>query len=108
MKLYLATAALLLFGSALQTPAQAQRVDAETAIDQLMQWTMEDIARQRTRGREADAAEEAQRKLPDLSQYGTPVESSPRRSTRAPPSNDMHCRTINLGDGDSATHCFSN
>ncbi len=106
MKLGLATAIVLLVSSALQTPAQAQRVHSETAIDQLMQWTMEDIARQRARAREADAAEEVRRNLPDLSQYGTPIETSPRRSSQPRPSNEIHCTTMNLGDGDSATHCF--
>lgn len=105
MRLVLASITLLAI-SAAQTPSHAQRVNPETAIDQLMQWSVEDIARRRARAREAEVAEEAQRRLPDLSQYGTPVETSPRRSSQSRPSNEIHCRTMDLGDGDSATHCF--
>ncbi len=105
MRLALALITLVTIVAA-ETPSQAQRVNLETALDQLMQWSVEDISRQRAKAREADAAEEAQRRLPDLSQYGTPAETSTRRSGQIRPSNEIHCRTMDLGDGDSATHCF--
>jgi hypothetical protein len=73
-------------------------------IEQLTQWMMEDIARQRAKVREQDAAEEARRQLPDLSQFGTAVDVSSPRHARS--SNENHCTTINMGDGDSATDCF--
>jgi hypothetical protein len=98
--------AVCLIGVASLSSAGAQQNPA-AGIDQLTRWTMEDIARQRAKVREQDAAEEAKRKLPDLSQFGTPAENvSPQHRRRARSSTDLHCTTMNLGDGDSATDCF--
>jgi hypothetical protein len=85
---------------------KAQQVDPSAVIDQLTRWTMEDIARQRATARQQEADDEAQHNLPDLSQYGTPVDVTRQQRKRPKPSNDIHCRTIDLGGGDSATDCF--
>jgi hypothetical protein len=75
------------------------------STEQLTQWVIEDIARQRAKVREQDA-EQARRNLPDLSQFGSPVATPPAHRNRARSSNEIHCTTINMGDGDSATDCF--
>jgi hypothetical protein len=63
----------------------------------------EALARQRTKAREQDAIDQANRNLPDLSKFGTPVDVPVAR--RAAPSHGLHCTTINMGDGDSETDC---
>jgi hypothetical protein len=85
-------------------------VGPNAVIDELTRWTLEGIARRRAREREEDAVAAARKNLPDFSQYGTPVDEelrryeAPKRSNT--PSRELHCHTINLGDGDSATDCF--
>jgi len=106
MKLGWLTASVCLFSFAPLAAAKAQQVDPSAVIDQLTRWTMEDIARQRARARQQEADDEARRNLPDLSQYGTPVEVPREARKRPKPSNEIHCRTIDLGGGDSATDCF--
>lgn len=98
------TTACLVTFSALPN-AHTQDLSPAAGIDQLLRWTMEDIARQRARAREQEAAEEARSKLPDFSQYGIPAEPS-RRINRVRSPNELHCTTMNLGDGNSATDCF--
>jgi hypothetical protein len=97
------TACLITFSA--PPNAQTQDLSPAVGIDQLLRWTMEDIARQRARAREQEAAEEARSKLPDFSQYGIPAESS-RRTNLVPFPNELHCTTMNLGGGNSATDCF--
>ena len=106
MKLGWLTAAACLISFAPLAAAKAQQVDPSAVIDQLTRWTMEDIARQRARARQQESDDEARRNLPDLSQYGTPVEVPREARKRPKPSNEIHCRTIDLGGGDSATDCF--
>ena len=98
-------AAACLIAVVIPSFAKAQQ-SPSAGIDQLLQWTMEDIARQRAKVREQDAEEEARRKLPDLSQYGTPADAPTRRVNRVRAPNELHCTTINMGGGDSATDCF--
>jgi hypothetical protein len=57
----------------------------------------------RTKAREQDAIDEANRNLPDLSAFGTPVHVPVAR--RAAPSHGLHCTTVNMGDGNSETDC---
>jgi hypothetical protein len=106
MKLGWLTAAVCLISFAPLAAAKAQQVDPSAVIDQLTRWTMEDIARQRAKARQQEADDQARRNLPDLSQYGTPVEVPREARKRPKPSNEIHCRTIDLGGGDSATDCF--
>lgn len=85
-------------------PAAAPAADMNELVDQLTQSLTEGIQRQRLRAQREDAEELRRAQLPDLSQYGTPVEevNTPRRPTRR---RSIDCTTINMGDGDSATHC---
>jgi ATP-dependent protease ClpP protease subunit len=82
-------AAMCLIPLAPLAAAKAQQVDPSAVIDQLTQWTMEDIARQRARAGQQEADDEAQRNLPDLSQYGTPVEVPRRQQKRPKSSNEI-------------------
>ncbi|SIO66969.1 hypothetical protein SAMN05443247_11584 [Bradyrhizobium erythrophlei] len=74
--------------------------DVKEATDQLAQSLAEDIQRQRLRAQREDAEEARRAKLPDLSQFGTPVD----RPRAARPHRSMDCTTIDMG-GNSATHC---
>jgi len=94
-----------LFALSISPSGLAQQSSA-VSTEQLTQWVIEDIARQRAKVREQDAEEQARRNLPDLSQFGTPVATPPAHRNRARSSNEIHCTTINMGDGDSATDCF--
>jgi hypothetical protein len=105
MNAYSAIGVVCLLGFAIPEVSKAQQSPA-AGIEQLTQWTMEDIARQRAKVREQDAEEEARHRLPDLSAFGTPVDAPQRRSSRVRSSNEIHCTTINMGGGDSATDCF--
>ncbi|TWB88467.1 hypothetical protein FBZ93_118147 [Bradyrhizobium macuxiense] len=98
-----AFAAVGLIVLAMSFPAHAQQ-SPSTAVDQLLQWTIEDVARQRTRAREQDEEEHVRRKLPDLSQYGVPFRTPTRPADRS--SRALHCTTIDMGGGDSVTDCF--
>jgi hypothetical protein len=83
MRLGWPTVAACLISFAPLGAAKAQEVDPSAVIDQLTRWTMEDIARQRAEAREREAADRARRSLPDLSQYGTPLEDpAPRENCR--------------------------
>ena len=84
------------------TPMKAQPMDVRTAQEALMRGLMEDIARQRAHAREDGAA--LQKELSDFSRYGTPVEGVPRQSQNS--SSELHCQTMNMGDGNSVTDCF--
>jgi hypothetical protein len=101
MRLGWPTVAACLTSLALVAAAKAQQVDPSAVLDQLTRSTMENIARQSARARQQDADDEARRNLPDFSQYGDPVEV-PRQHRKRP----IHCTTIDLGGGDSATDCF--
>ncbi len=103
MKLQLFLAAVCLTNLA---PAEAEE-SPHAGIDRLFRWTMEDIARQRTKVLEQEASEDARRKLPDFSQFGTPAEGGARQYRRSRSSGDVHCRTLDMRNGDSATDCFS-
>ena len=85
-------------------PAAAPAADMDELVNQLTQSLTEDIQRQRLRAQREDAEELRRAQLPDLSQFGTPVQGvdTPRRPTRR---RSIDCTTINMGDGDSATHC---
>jgi hypothetical protein len=85
-------------------PAAAPAADINELTDQLTQSLTEDIQRQRLRAQREDAEELRRAQLPDLSQFGTPVQGveTPRTATRR---RSIDCTTINMGDGDSATHC---
>jgi hypothetical protein len=100
------TVAACLISFAPLAAAKAQQVDPSAVIDQLTRWTMEDIARQRAETHEREAADQARRNLPDLSQFGTPLEdpSPPRNLPKRP--NEIHCRTMDIGGGEMAMHCF--
>jgi hypothetical protein len=106
MKLGWLTAAACLIWFAPLAAAKAQQVDPSAVIDQLTRWTMEDIARQHAKARQQEADDEARRNLPDLSQYGTPLEdpAPPRKLPKRP--NEIHCRTMDIGGGEMAMHCF--
>jgi hypothetical protein len=95
------TVAACLISFATLAAAKAQQVDTSAVLDQLTRSTMENIARQRARARQQDADDELRRNLPDFSQYGDPVEV-PGQHRKRP----IHCTTIDLGGGDSATDCF--
>ncbi|MGL3214947.1 hypothetical protein [Bradyrhizobium sp. BR 1433] len=96
-------AAVGLIALAMSFPVKAQP-SPSAAVDQLLQWTIEDIARQRALSKEQNEEEQARRKLPDFSQFGVPVEAPTSGNNRA--SHGLHCTTIDLGGGDSATDCF--
>jgi hypothetical protein len=85
-------------------PAAAPAADMDELVNQLTQSLTEDIQRQRLRAQREDAEELRRAQLPDLSQFGTPVQGvdTPRRATRP---RSIDCTTINMGDGDSVTHC---
>jgi hypothetical protein len=85
-------------------PAAAYAADTDELVNQLTQSLTEDIQRQRLRAQRQDAEEFRRSQLPDLSQFGTPVQGSdaPRRAS---PRRSIDCTTINMGNGDSATHC---
>ena len=106
MKLGLLATVVCLISFTPLAGAKAQQVDPSAVVDQLTRWTMDDIARQRAKARQQEADDEARRNLPDLSQYGTPIEDPRQQRKRTKPSNEIHCRTIDLGGGDSATDCF--
>ena len=85
-------------------PAAAAAADTDDLLNQLTQSLTENIQRQRLKAQREDAEELRRTQLPDLSQFGTPVQGvdPPRRATRR---RSIDCTTINMGDGDSATHC---
>jgi hypothetical protein len=85
-------------------PTAAPAADIDELVNQLTQSLTEDIQRQRLRAQREDAEELRRTQLPDLSQFGTPVQGvdTPRRATRR---RSIDCTTINMGDSDSATHC---
>ncbi|WP_143046900.1 hypothetical protein [Bradyrhizobium erythrophlei] len=103
MTMHSAFAAVGLIALAMSAPARAQQSPSDT-VDQLLQWTIEDIARQRTMAKQQDEEEQARRKLPDLSQFGVPADVPTRPINRG--SRGLHCTTIDMGGGDSATDCF--
>jgi hypothetical protein len=105
MRLGWPTVAAFLISFAPLAAAKAQEVNQSAVIDQLTRWTMEDIARQRAEAHEREAADRARRNLPDLSQYGTPLDPAPPRE-RPNRSNEIHCRTMDIGGGEMAMHCF--
>jgi hypothetical protein len=82
-------------------PIPAFAFDVKEATDQLAQSLAEDIQRQRLKAQREDAEEARRAKLPDLSQFGTPV-ATPRATTRH---RSTDCTTIDMGGGNSATHC---
>ena len=96
-----AVAFLTAAGIAQVGPALAQEITVEQLRRELMRSAVEGLQRQRVREQRQDAEELRQANLPDLSRFGTPV-ATPRAATR-PPSID--CTTIDLGGGNSATHC---
>jgi hypothetical protein len=55
-------------------PAAARAADMDEIVDQLTQSLTEDIQRQRLRAQRQDAEELRRAQLPDLSQFGTPVQ----------------------------------
>jgi hypothetical protein len=85
-------------------PAVAPAADVNQLVDQLTQSLTEDIQRQRLRAQREDAEELRRAQLPDLSQFGTPVDgvATQRKPTRR---RSIDCTTIDMGGGDSATHC---
>jgi hypothetical protein len=85
-------------------PAAASAADIDALVNQLTQSLTEDIQRQRLKAQREDAEELRRAQLPDLSQFGTPVEGvdTGRRPARR---RSIDCTTIDMGDGDSATHC---
>ena len=102
--LILASLATALISPTAFAPARAQGFDPQSANEWLMRQLNEDIARQRARAQAQEAADDAKRNLPDYSGYAVPTEEPPAR--RARPSNEMHCTTMSMGGGDSATDCF--
>jgi hypothetical protein len=90
MKLLKAAMCLLPFAPL--AAAKAQQVDPSEVIDQLTQWTMDNIARQRAKARQQEADDEAQRNPPDLSQFGTPVEVPRQQQKRPKSSNEIQMR----------------
>jgi hypothetical protein len=86
------------------SPIPAFAFDARDATDQLAQSLAENIQRQRMKAQREDAEEARRAQLPDLSRFGVPVEvAAPPRAASGRRS--VHCTTINLGSGDSATDC---
>lgn len=85
-------------------PSAASAADVNELVNQLTQSLTEDIQRQRLRAQRQDAEELRRAQLPDLSQFGTPVEGvdTGRRPARR---RSIDCTTIDMGDGDRATHC---
>ncbi len=85
-------------------PAAASAADINELVNQLTQSLTEDIQRQRLRAQREDAEELRRAQLPDLSQFGTPVEEvdTRRRPARR---RSIDCTTIDMGGGDSSTHC---
>jgi hypothetical protein len=81
----------------------AHAADTNELVNQLTQSLTEDIQRQRLRARRLDADELRRAQQPDLSQFGTPVQEEAPRTGAGRRSID--CTTIDMGDGDSATHC---
>jgi hypothetical protein len=100
----LASLVTVLIGLTVFAPARAQGFDVDSANELLMRQLQEDFARQRARAQAQEAADDAKRNLPDYSQYGMPAEEPPARRVR--PSKEMHCTTMSMGGGDSATDCF--
>jgi hypothetical protein len=80
-----------------QTRSQ-DRFVAQSAVVRLL--SLQDQLFARLRDKEKTAGHED---LPDLSAYGTQVETIPQ--PRKPRSN-LNCTTMNLGDGMTATDCF--
>lgn len=82
-------------------PIPAGAFDVREATDQLAQSLADDLQRQRLRAQREDAEEATRAKLPDLSEFGTPV-ARPRAAIRH---RSIDCTTIDMGGGNSATHC---
>jgi hypothetical protein len=84
-------------------PTAASAADVNELTNQLAQSLTEDIQRQRLRAQREDAEELRRAQLPDLSRFGTPAEGvDTRRPARR---RSIDCTTIDMGGGDSATHC---
>ena len=94
--------ALFITTLATATAMKAQPIDVRTAQESLIRGLMEDIARQRAQARENDAA--LQKALSDFSRYGASAGEAPKQPNDS--SNELHCQTMNMGDGNSVTDCF--
>lgn len=86
-------------------PATAPAGDINGLVDQLTRSLTEDIQRQRLRAHGQDTEELRRAQLPDLSQFGTPVQGVGGATSTVTRRRSVDCTTINMGDGDSATHC---
>jgi len=71
--------------------------------DAYMRQAMKRLEREERREQRQDAEELRRAQLPDLSQFGTPVEGDTRRGPAQRRSID--CTTVDMGGGDSATQC---
>lgn len=92
-------------------PGVSQSRDLLDLLEQDVRERMEDSMRRRARDRQAEIEAEKSKALkskalPDLSQYGTPVERPIRPRQQHQPASGIDCITIDLTDEARATYCF--